>query len=85
MGFFFGERSSCEPDTVAVEEVLGHVGRLVGYAGVLGIAGDVDASEGDLAAVGVSKLAVFDNQSKAGAGHFCFFKSRGPKAAEGYG
>jgi hypothetical protein len=62
---FFRERAACELDVVAVEEAVGDVGGLVGLAGELGIAGDVDAPERDLAPVAVSKFAVLDGKPES--------------------
>lgn len=55
---FFGEGPAVELDIVAVEEVRGDVRRLIWLAGVLGVSGDIDASQHDLTPVSVSKLAI---------------------------
>ena len=60
MCFFFREWAPCELDVVAVKEIFGDVGGLVGLAGELGIAGDIDAPECDLAPMAISKFASFD-------------------------
>jgi hypothetical protein len=39
---------------------------LVGVAGELGFAGDVDAPEDDLPAVRVAELAIFDRETEVG-------------------
>jgi hypothetical protein len=64
MGVVFGKWPADKADVVAVEEVVGHVRGLVGLAGVLGFAGDVDAPEDHLAAVAVAELAIFDRQAQ---------------------
>jgi hypothetical protein len=61
---FFGEGPAVELDIVAVEEAVGDVRGLVGFAGVLGVAGDVDASKDYLSPMAVSKLAVFDLETE---------------------
>ena len=65
MCLFFRKRAACELDAVAVKEAVGDMGRLVGLAGELGIAGDVDAPERDLTPVAVSKLAVLDGEPES--------------------
>jgi hypothetical protein len=68
MRIFFGERPASKLDVVTVEEVGRDVGGLIGRARVLGIAGDVDASQGHLATVNIAELAILDEQPKPG--HF---------------
>jgi hypothetical protein len=65
VGLVLRERPADEAHIVAVEEVIGHMRGLVGIAGVLGFAGDVDAAENYLPALAVAKLAVFDREAEA--------------------
>ena len=69
--FVLGKWLARETDVVAVEEVIGYVRGLVGLAGVLGFAGDVNASENHLPALRVAEFAIFDCKTKAGHGP-CF-------------
>jgi hypothetical protein len=75
VGLVAGEGPADEADVVAVEEVVGHVRRLMGPARVLGFAGDVDAAQNDLPAVPVAELAILDDETEAG---------HGPRARQGF-
>lgn len=59
-----GEWSGVELDIIAVKEVVVDMGRLVGFAWVFGVAGDIDATENNLASDTVTKLAILNLQTK---------------------
>ncbi len=63
---FDGKRTLMEVYVVAVEEVVGDVGGHIGSRRIFGVAGDVDAAESYLAAVGVFEVAVFDGEAEGG-------------------
>lgn len=62
---FLGKGPADKADMIAVEEIVGYVGWLVGPAWVLGFTGNIDAPEDHLPALPVAELAVFDRETEA--------------------
>lgn len=67
----FGEGTLMKGYIVAIEEVGGNVRWLIGFAGKFGVSGEVDATEDDLTAMAITKLAVFNQQAKRRHDLFC--------------
>ena len=63
-GVILRKWAGMEFDVIAIKKVVVHVGGSVGMAWELGIGGDVDTTENDLAAIRVSKLAILYDQTQ---------------------
>lgn len=68
VGILLGEGPGIELDGIAIEKVVGDVGRDIWMTRELGVGGDVDASQEDVSTVSVMELAILDGQTKRSHG-----------------
>jgi len=59
-----GEGSARELDIVAIEEVVGHMGRRMRLARILAVTGDIDTPQDHLSTLCVAEFAIFDYKAE---------------------